>query len=403
MPTDGFEGFESEEFSAQLERTLGKVYYGCADIGECLVTAERIEDGDYGSWYDEWVATAEAAEALAHESREGGHSVSAREAFLRATEYYRSAYIFRRRDLDDPTLHDTWRRQRECFRAAMSLADHTCETVDVPYEETTLEAYFLAPDDSGLARPTVIGFPGYDSPVEESYAMLAAAALERGYNCLLFEGPGQGGALYEKRLFFRPDYEAVVTPVVDVATDRADVDADRIVLVGRSFGGYLAPRAATAEHRLAALVADPGMYDLGSLVLQLIPEERRTPVLEGDSDADATLTERLEDPHAAEFFGSRMAAHGIDSLGEYIRELQAYTYEGRVDSIRCPTFVADNESDRLAAQSGDFASMLTTPTQYTTFTDAEGAGGHCEGMGQSVFHRRLFDWLDQTLERSSAA
>lgn len=403
MTTDVFEGFESEEFTAQLERTLGKVYYGCADVGECLATADRIDDGDYGSWYDEWVATAEAVEALAHESRDGGHSVSAREAFLRATEYYRSAYFFRRRDLDDPMLHDAWRRQRECFRAAMALADHTCGYVDVPFEGTTLDAYFLAPDDSGVARPTVVGFPGYDSPVEESYAMLAAAALEREYNCLLFEGPGQGGALYEKRLFFRPDYETVVSPVVDVATGRADVDADRLALVGRSFGGYLAPRAATADHRLAALVADPGISDLGSLVLQLVPEELRTPVLEGDSDADATLETRLEEPHAAEFFGSRMAAHGVDSLGEYVRELQAYTYADRVDSIRCPTFVAGNESDRLAVQSSDLASTLTAPTQYTEFTDAEGAGGHCEGMGQSVFHRRLFDWLDETLERSSAA
>jgi dienelactone hydrolase len=38
--------------------------------------------------------------------------------------------------------------------------------------------------------------------------------------------------------------------VVDYLLSRPDVDPERIALIGLSFGGYLAPRAATAEHRL---------------------------------------------------------------------------------------------------------------------------------------------------------
>ncbi|NGM67417.1 alpha/beta fold hydrolase [Natronolimnobius sp. AArcel1] len=391
--------FDSDEFQGQLERALGKVYYGCAEVGECFATADRIMDGDYDSWYDEWFATAERLEQVGASAQSSGHPVSAREAFSRACEYYRSAYYFRRHDLEDPDLLEAWRRQRECFRAAMELFDHHSEIIEIPFEETTLDGYLFAPDASGQPRPTVIGFPGYDSPVEESYPMLASAALERGYTCVLFEGPGQGGALYETRQFFRPDYETVLESVVDYAARQPAVDAARLTLIGRSFGGYLAPRAATGEHRLAALVADPGLYDLGSLVAALVPEELREGVLAGDSDADAALESQLEDPHALEYFGSRMAAHGVDSLGEYVRELQEYTLADRLESITCPTLVTGNESDRLAVQSADFANALTAPSQYIEFTDAEGAGGHCEGMGQAVFHQRLFDWLDETLER----
>ncbi|WP_255171087.1 alpha/beta hydrolase family protein [Natrononativus amylolyticus] len=393
--------FTDEEFEGQFERTLGKVYYGCAEVGECFATADRIEEGEYDSWYDEWFATAEAVENVARTARDGGHTVSAREAFLRAAEYYRSAYYFRRHDLDDPDLLAAWRRQRACFRSAALLFDHHCEALEIPFEEMSLPGYFLAPDDSGRERPTVIGFPGYDSPVEESYPLLARAALERGYNCLLFEGPGQGGALYEQRLFFRPDYETVLRPVVDDALERPTVDDSRLALVGRSFGGYLAPRAASGESRLAALLADPGIYDLGSLVVQLVPESLRDPVLAGDAEVDAALETRLEDPHALEYFGSRMAAHGLDSLGAYIRELQAYTLESRAERIECPTFVAGNESDRLAVQARDLADALTVPTQYVEFTEGEGAGGHCEGTAQSVFHQRAFDWLDQTFARTA--
>jgi hypothetical protein len=40
-------------------------------------------------------------------------------------------------------------------------------------------------------RPTLIVHEGFDSTLEELYASAAAPALERGYNCLTFEGPGQ--------------------------------------------------------------------------------------------------------------------------------------------------------------------------------------------------------------------
>jgi hypothetical protein len=41
------------------------------------------------------------------------------------------------------------------------------------------------------------------------------AALRRGYNVLVFDGPGQGAALYRQHLFFRFDWEKVITQVVD--------------------------------------------------------------------------------------------------------------------------------------------------------------------------------------------
>ena len=45
----------------------------------------------------------------------------------------------------------------------------------------------------------------------------ARAAVERGYNVLAFDGPGQSGPLHREGLVFRPDWENVVTPVVDFA------------------------------------------------------------------------------------------------------------------------------------------------------------------------------------------
>jgi dipeptidyl aminopeptidase/acylaminoacyl peptidase len=44
----------------------------------------------------------------------------------------------------------------------------------------------------------------------------------------------------------------VVGPVLDFLTQQSGVDPGRIALLGVSLGGYLAPRAAAYEPRLAA-------------------------------------------------------------------------------------------------------------------------------------------------------
>jgi dipeptidyl aminopeptidase/acylaminoacyl peptidase len=66
---------------------------------------------------------------------------------------------------------------------------------------------------------------------------------------LIFDGPGQGRVLYKQGIAMRPDWENVVTPVVDYALSHPEIDPARIALIGWSFGGYLAPRAASGEQK----------------------------------------------------------------------------------------------------------------------------------------------------------
>src|SRR6476660_4952447 len=71
--------FQDPTFSLQLLRTISQTYYGGADIGECLSTAYRIEQGNFESWYCEWLKTAQRVHKYADESSLSGHKVSARE------------------------------------------------------------------------------------------------------------------------------------------------------------------------------------------------------------------------------------------------------------------------------------------------------------------------------------
>jgi pimeloyl-ACP methyl ester carboxylesterase len=141
------------------------------------------------------------------------------------------------------------------------------EAVDVPFEGGSLPGYLVRPagTSSGDLRsaPTLVGVGGFDSSAEELYFSLGAPGAERGWNVLLFDGPGQPGAMArDTSLCFRPDYEVPIAAVLDYLCGRPDVDADALALVGQSFGSYFASRSAATDPRVRALVANPPVVDM---------------------------------------------------------------------------------------------------------------------------------------------
>ena len=68
----------------------------------------------------------------------------------------------------------------------------------------------------------------------EKLPVMAAQAVKHGYNCLIFEGPGQGELIRIHKRPFRADWEKVVTPVVDFALKRPEVDPEKTALLGYS-------------------------------------------------------------------------------------------------------------------------------------------------------------------------
>lgn len=197
--------FDNEDFDGQFLRALSYTAYGGADIGECFETASRIKEGERTSWYEAFTKTADRLRQDADESLENARKVSARRSYLRASNYYRAAEFYVRADRNDPRSLQGWQSSHDCFAKAAELFDPPFEAVEIPYEGTTLPGYFFSVDDSGERRPTVITMTGMDGYQEETYFGVVAAALERGYNCLTYDGPGQGGVLRQREVPLRPD------------------------------------------------------------------------------------------------------------------------------------------------------------------------------------------------------
>ena len=388
-----------ELFDAQLVRALAYTRHGGADLGECLETAHRITRTDTDLWYSEWSATAERVTAAAEASLRAGHTVSARGAYLRASNYHRTAGLFLMGSPVDDRFRQSAAAQTATFRKGAALLALPPEIVEIPYEGTTLPGYFFRAADDGAPRPTLILTDGYDGSAEELYFSGGAAALERGYNVLAFDGPGQGSVILDQGIPFRPDWENVVTPVVDFALTRPEVAPARIALMGWSFGGYTAPRAATAEHRLAACVSDCGPYDLYDVTVTRIPgvlahrlgNHLALKILE------KALHATMRKPTAGWALRRNLWVHGITDPMDFLALALEYSLKGREDRIRCPTFVCRTVGDDLSAAAGTFSGRLTCPAEYVEFGVGDDVSGHCEMTGRSTFHQRVFDWLDDTL------
>ena len=376
---------------------------GCP-LGEVSATTAQIEEGDRDGWYEQWTATADRIVALGDESSSAGHAVSARDTYLRASSYYRTAYLPLYGSPVDPRLVQAFDKETTIFQKAAALMRPPVEPVEIPYEGTTLPGYFCQVDDSDRPRPTLVCTNGYDSTINEMYVTFATA-LARGYNLLLFDGPGQGRPLIEQGLVFRPDWENVVTPVVDFALTRPEVDPEKVVLLGWSFGGYLAPRAASGEHRLAACIADPGFWDLfeaNKAGLSVLPKETFDKLPDVDPSVLEPFMEKIRaDPKLRWSIVQRnFWVHGIDSLLEFLQVSVDYSLKEAAAQIRCPTLLGWSESDPLSWNAERIYDSLTCPRKLIRFMNAEGAGDHCEVRARRLFDQRAFDWLDETLRVS---
>jgi len=61
-------------------------------------------------------------------------------------------------------------------------------------------------------------------------------------------------------------------------------------------------------------------------------------------------------------------------------------------------FVGRGESDEFfRGQREEHMQRLTAPVTLASFTDAEGAGVHCQVGAQRLLCARMLDWLDETL------
>ena len=280
----------------------------------------------------------------------------------------------------------------------MPLFEPAVEPVRIPYEGTELHGFFFRGNATSKKRPLLILCNGSDGSLLDMWLWGGAGALARGYDCLTFDGPGQGHALWKQKLYFRPDWEKVISPVIDYAISRSEVDPKRIAIQGISQGGYWVPRAVAFEKRIAAAIADPGVVDVSTSWTASLPPPLLALLKSGQkAEFDGFMAKALN-PAIKANLAFRMRPFGFTSYYDTYKSVLEYNLREVAGQITCPLLITEPANEVYwPGQSRQLYDLVKSPKALVHFSESDGADLHCEPKGTGLRDLRVFNWLAQTL------
>ncbi len=390
--------FKNPTFEMIFLTSLGRAYHSGGDVGKVLYLTRQVQDGNYESAFVAFKQAGDEARTLAEESVASGHRESARQAYLWAQNFYDSATYFIDQSKDPSRFLPTWELLYDCWLKSLPFFEPPIEPVKIPYEGTELHGFYIRGNSTAKRRKLLILVNGSDGSLLDMWLWGGAGAVARGYDCLTFDGPGQGYALWKQKLYFRPDWEKVITPVMDYALSRRDVDPKRIALQGISQGGYWVPRALAFEKRIAAGIADPGVVDVSTSWMKSIPRPLVELLQAGRKQEFDSYLAKGTTPADRGYLDFRIRPFGFTSYYDTYHAVQEYNLHGVAEKISCPMLITEPANEAYwPGQSQELYDLLKGPKKLVPFSEADGADLHCEVKGTGIRDLRVFNWLDETL------
>lgn len=389
------------DFDFDIRNAVGASVAGAGDPGEILAATEHVKKDDHAGWYAAWWDLADRTFTAAETSAGAGHRVSAAGAYLRASAYFANA-VNAASSLDEAEKITTaFARQQEAWGGFVTQTPTDVRAVDIPYENDPLPGFlFRSRARSAHGNPVVVAVNGSDGSLAALWATCVAPALDRGYDVVVFDGPGQQSQLFEKNVPFRPDWEKVLTPVYDFVAGLDEIDADRIAVYGISQGSYWVVRALAFEHRFAAAITDPGLVDVSTSWTAHIPHSLLKHLDAGEVekfDKEMALGMRFSGD-SARTWAFRARPYGTTGYGETIQAVRQYDATGVAGQITTKLLILSPEGEQFwPGQAERLAKLTAAASTLLPFTAAEGANEHCQPLARTLTAERMFDWLDEQL------
>lgn len=421
-----FAPFAWQEFNGEALFAMGGCTSQVAEPGELFrifqtINAQSGNPADPGpeafdAYCQAFGAFGDQLAQLAQSS--GSHPVTQRTRLLRASQYATQQLFFILGGSQGSTEEQVFNTVESRWNAAAKLFQPAAEQFEVQSEFGPIPGYFFAPDTSKDRKPTIIISSGSDGQNVESMQFGVTAGLQRGYNVVLFEGPGQMTPLFVRNVVFTTEWDKVVGPVLEWTKARGDVG--KIGLIGVSFAGMLCARAAANLQGLSAVVLEPGAVSYGDLwqdqgdvttvrnTMNLPPDQKQAAQQKLNTEFQQAFTSL---PRSTQFNiykrGSILTqqtqsdARANKPLSDYYGLLEAlvsFDYTADYGKIKIPTMITANEGDQFFAQQGAQGYNLLTnvpPDQKSLLqlTAAQGAQLHDQPNGPTVAQEYIFDWL----------
>lgn len=405
--SEAFGLFKDHESDWFFRRILEPMVVGGAEIGECLSAARKIKENDGQSWVNAWSVLATSLHRTADKALAAGHKISAREAYLRASNYYGAAEYCAGPEHED--FNKYWKNGTFCFEKAGELFDIPIQKVMVPYRDKQLPGYYWR-GSLDQNCPTLIAAGGNDSTMAEVFFSVAFAAINRGYNFFAFEHPGHRGAvhLYPDCVKI-PDYEIPYKNALDVLETLPGVD-NRIALTGFSFGGYVVSRVAIYDQRIKALIPNSPLVNMmqmgGQFWSGLMKIINNMPVTKIKNKTDKKLKNKPLVKALKEYTtwtnGHDHIAKMDISYGEAWKIVtdfwNQFNIEDQIQAIDCPTLalVGAGEGPESLRQAELFLNGISSEKKelYIFTLEKDGSDDHCQLDNRSRGNQIMFDWLD---------
>ena len=345
-------------------------------LGDFALIERQLKEklGDDEAWHREWARLADMLETRA----KGGSKYSAAENYFLSSLYHTISEHF-----IPPASPDRLASYREVLRTfdlGRQASQHPVERVLVPFEGTTLPAYFVPGMGSGR-RPAAIFICGLDTTKELWYLRARLQFAQRGISALFIDTPGIGEALRLQKLVTRHDYEKPVGAAVDWLERNSSVDKEKIGIVGSSLGGYYIARAAAFEPRLKAAVAWGAIYDYYAVW------KRR---MEGKGILAA--------PRFQLMFIT--GTETMEAAVEKVRDFRIADFAGR---IRCPFLVMHGAEDQQVLMDDAramYAAIGSKEKDIVIFDGANGGAAHTQFDNHLPALQVCADWMARKLGAS---
>jgi len=333
---------------------------------------------DYDSWRNTFVRLGEAA------------FVQGR--ILHAALHFRSAEFFML--ASDPRKEPLRKRLIALFREAAGASPSARR--DVSLDGLWLPAWAYSARE---AHGTLVLFGGFDSYVEEFFPILASL-LDKGWNVVAFEGPGQGAVLEEQGAPLIRDWHRPVAAVLDA------FNLQDVTLVGISLGGCLAIRAAAFEPRVRRVVAFDVLSDFFECMMAVHPGPASSIVrglLATGSDGliDLTLPRLLRQSPVLEW-GIAQACHvfGCEMPAAAFRAAQTFHTRDVSERVQQDVLLLAGARDHYVplSQLWDQIRLLSNARSIAVrvFTAQEQAQAHCQVGNLPVAIGTISDWAHKT-------
>jgi pimeloyl-ACP methyl ester carboxylesterase len=351
--------------------------------GERAAKLEEVKEicagiRDFGTWYEAWIRLAARAE------REG--------RLMHAAYYYRMAEFFL--SDTDPAKYAAYKKCKDNFRMFIA-ADPRIRWSDIPFGNTAMPALRISPP--GASRAIILMHGGYDSYMEEFF-LAARDISDRGFTIIMFEGPGQGAAL-KNGLKFTYRWEEPVSAVLDYFRLRS------VALIGISWGGYLAQRAAAFDTRISQAVSYDVLYNGMDFIINAMPWIARAAIrtlffLRAQRALNGLVARaRRMKPLADWGMAHGMYITGMSTPYDFFTELSRHDFGAIGERITQDVLLLAGEKDHLVPANAmrRMKKKLVNARSVAarTFTAAEGGAQHCQVGNIGLAVDEILSWLDR--------